>query len=335
MSRQALKYGENPQQQAWIASDDGSQDLLAIGKFTDPHGQPAFTGARDMSWSSIRDLDAGIEAITRIAAAFDVNVGSVPTIAVLVTHSCPFSAAVGSSDQVINKAIQSNFRAAFGSFLVTNVALSEPVAYKVRQWMGPDRPFEGIAAPSVDPDVIPYFVRKKGKTHLLANPALASLHRDNVQLEPVSRTVRGATLSQEPNPFVPKFPEDWDDQLKRDMCLAWGICAASASNCITIANEGLLVANASGQPERAAASDLAIIQARAAKRSNMLKGAAVVSDSYFSFADALDQLARRKVKAIFATSGSLHDEEVKAHVAQFDVMFHTVPDADGRIFFGH
>lgn len=334
MSRQPLKYGENPQQQAWVAIED-SQDPLAIAKFTDPAGHPALGAVSDMSWSSIKDLDAGLEAITRIAAAFDVNLGQVPKIAVLVTHGCPFAAAVGNSDQVINRTIQSNFRAAFGSFLVTNVALSEPVAYKVRQWMGAERPFEGIASPAIDPEVAPYFVRKKGKCHLLANEALGSLNRDSVQIDAIRHTVRGAVLAQEPNPFVPSFPRDWGDQLKRDMCLAWGVNAASASNCITIANDGLLIANASGHPERAAASGIAIMQARAAKLTKMLEGAAVVSDSYFSFADALDQLARRKVKAIFATSGSLHDEEVMAHAAQFDIIFHTVPDTDGRIFFGH
>lgn len=334
MERQALKYGENPQQQAWVAVEE-SQDPLAITKFTDPLGHPALDAASEMSWSSIKDLDAGLEAITRVAAAFDLNLGQVPKIAILVTHRCPFAASTGNSDQVIKRAIQSNFRAAFGSFLITNVELTEPVAYKVRQWMGPERPFEGIAAPAIDPEAIAYFARKKGKCHLLTNPALASLSRDSVQIDAIRHSVRGALLAQEPNPFVPKFPQEWDDQLQRDMCLAWGINAASASNCITIANDGLLIANASGLPERAAASGFAIMQARAAKLSKMLKDAAVVSDSYFTFADALDQLARRKVKAIFATSGSLHDEEVMAHKAQFDVILHTVPDSDGRIFFGH
>lgn len=335
MDRLALRYGENPQQNAWVAADPGSNDPLGIDRFTDPAGLPVLGAVQDLSWSSIKDLDAGLEAITRVAAAFDVNLGAVPKIAVLVTHGCPFAAAVGNSDQVINRAIQSSFAAAFGSFLITNVELSEPVAYKVRQWMGQERPFEGIASPAIDGEATGYFARKKGKCHLLANPSLASLGRDSVQRDAISHSVRGAILWQEPNPFVPLFPSDWDDRLRRDMCLAWGICAASPSNCITIANDGLLVANASGQPERAAAAQLAVLQARAAKRTKMLEGAAVVSDSYFSFADGLDHLARRKVKAIFATSGSLHDAEIRAHAAKFDVIFHTVPDTDGRIFFGH
>jgi len=335
MNRQTLRYGENPQQQAWIKHDAESSDPLGLAAFTDPAGNSVLSGARDVSWSNIKELDAGLEAITRVAAAFEVNLGEVPKIAILVTHCSPFAAAVGKSDQVINRAIQSNFAATFGTFLITNVELSEPVAYKVRQWMGPERPFEGIAAPAIDREAVSYFARKKGKCHLWANSSLASLGVDSLQREAISHTVRGAVLWQEPNPFVPVFPADWDDQLRRDMCLAWGVCAASPSNCITIANDGLLVANASGQPERAAAAQLAVLQARNGRRTKLLEGAAVVSDSYFSFADGLDHLARRKVKAIFATSGSLHDAEIRAHAAKFDIIFHTVPDTEGRIFFGH
>jgi phosphoribosylaminoimidazolecarboxamide formyltransferase/IMP cyclohydrolase len=119
------------------------------------------------------------------------------------------------------------------------------------------------------------------------------------------------------------------------MCLAWGVCAAASSNAITIAKDGILIANAAGQQERAAACELAIQQARQTRRLAALKGAAVVSDSYFAFADGFDALARRKVAAVFATSGSVNDKEVAEHARQFDVIFHTVPDVKGRIFAGH
>ncbi len=335
MTTRALNYGENPQQPGAVSETPGSTDTLGIPRFFTPDGVPALEGAASMSWATLKALDTGLEAVTRIAACLERNVGSVPKIAVLVTHGTPFAACIGGSDQVINRAIQSNFRAAFGSFLVTNVELSEPVAYKVRQWMGPDRPFLGLAAPRIDEAAAPYFIRKRGKCHLLMNPALASLGIASLAREDITHTVRGATLTQMPNPFLPEFPADWDIGLKCDMSLAWGVCAASASSCITIANDGMLVANAAGHIERAAAADTAILQAKVAGRSEMLHGAAVCSDSFFSFADAIDHLARRKVKAIFATHGSVHDDEVRAHAREFDVIFHTVPDREGRIFYGH
>jgi AICAR transformylase/IMP cyclohydrolase PurH len=329
-----LKYGENPQQQATVTFDEGSNDALALANFKTPAGASIASSLDQMSWVNLKDLSRGLDALTRVAAAYETNTGAVPQIAILIEHTNPCGASAGKSDQVIGLAIESNYRASFGSFLVTNVALTEPVAFKIRQWMA-GRPFSGIAAPHADPVAVTYFKRKKGTCHIVTNPALADLGVRSLATAPISHTVRGATLTQTPNLFVPKFPKAWDAGLIADMCLAWGICAASDSICISVVKNQILIANALGQQERAAACELAVLQAKKARRTAWLNGAAVVSDSFFTFADGLDYLARRKVKAIFATSGSIHDKEVAAHAAQFDVIFHKVPDEKARIFSGH
>ena len=205
----------------------------------------------------------------------------------------------------------------------------------MRDAMAHLRPFSGIAAPEIDKPSSVFFKRKKGKCSMLVNPALAHAGSRNLDSGAASRTIRGGTLTQEANTFVPRFPKTWDANLIADMCLAWGVCAASNSNTITIAKGGVLLANAVGQQERAAACELAVQQVRQTRRLAQLKGAAVVSDSFFAFADGFDILARRKVGAVFATSGSVHDKEVAEHARQFDVIFHTVPDSKGRIFAGH
>lgn len=334
--KHALKYGENPQQTATITIDAQCTDPLALGRFK-PVGVQGEQSSPwgHAGWVNLKDLSRGLDAITRIAAAYEVNTGTVPQIAILIGHGNPFGAACGSSDQVIANAINSDWRAAFGSFLITTLPITEAVAFKMRQWMGPDRPFSGIAAPSIEEAAVPYFVRRKGMCVLLENPALGKLGRSSIEQSPISHSVRGAVVTQSPNVFVPTFPADWDTALKKDMSLAWGVCAASASNCITIAKDEMLVANAVGQQERAAAGALAIQQARELHREHMLKDAAAVSDSFFTFADAFDYLARKKVRAIFATHGSLHDQELREHAKQFDVILHTVPDSEGRIFAGH
>lgn len=331
----ALNYGENPQQRGFVTVDAGSQDPLAVTRFETPEGAPALSDATSMSWSTLKEFDTSLEVITRVAAAYEANVGTVPKLAMLTTHGCPFSAVAGGSDSVIKVAIENEFRSTFGSFLVTNVDITEKVAYRIRQWLGQDRPFLGIAAPLIEPAAAPYFIRRRGKCHLLANPAMRTLGRHSLRQEVISHAIRGATVSQEPNPFVPVFPEAWDDKLKADMSLAWGVCAASPSSCITVVKDGMLIANASGHVQRVTASENAVLHAKHTQRTEMLEGAAVCSDSFFSFADAFDHLARRKVKAVFATSGSVHDEEVREHAKQFDVLFHTVPDREGRIFYGH
>ncbi len=336
MATIALNYGENPQQQGFVAADAGSQDPLAITRFTTPEGAPALSDAASMSWSTLKEFDNSLEAITRTAAAFDANcTGGVPKIAVLTSRGTPFSAVAGSNESVIKRAIENEFRSAFGAFLVTNVEVTEQVAYKIRQWMGENRPFLGIAAPLIEPNAAPYFERKGRKCHLLANPELGRLGRQTLRQEIIAHAIRGATVSQQPNPYVPNFPQDWDDSLKCDMSLAWGICAASPSSCIAVVKDRALISNAAGHVQLVTASENAVLHARLTKRTELLEGAAVCSDSFFSFADAVDHLARRKVKAIFAPSGSVNDDEVRAHAEKFDVLFHTVPASEGRIFYGH
>lgn len=332
---QNLKYGENPQQQATIDIDGSGADPLGVGNFTGPEGRAISDIVSQMGWVNLKDLDRGIDAISRIAATCEKNLGSVPKIAVLVEHGNPASAAIGDSDRVIYNAIHAYYRASFGAFLITNVPMTEPIGFRVRQWMPAARPFAGIAAPVFDEQAARYFVRKKGVCHTLANPALGDLGLKSLKQGDITHTIRGASITQTANTAVPEFPQEWDESLKRDMSLAWGVCASSASNCITIAKDGVLVANAVGQAERAGACELAVILAKRANRGGDIPGAAVASDSFFAFADGLDFLARRKVRAIFATHGSINDEEVAEHMRQFDVIFHTAPDSEMRGFAGH
>jgi phosphoribosylaminoimidazolecarboxamide formyltransferase/IMP cyclohydrolase len=334
--KHALKYGENPHQQASITLDENPADPLALGRFTLPDGRPVSAQLGEMSWIMLKDFTAGIDAITRIAAAYDLNTGRVPKIAVLVNHGSACGAAAGDTDQVINQAIHGNYRAALGSFLVINFPMTEPTAYKARQWMVETRPFAGVAAPSVDDLGAKYFQRKKRVCHVLANPALAKLDRTTLDTQPMTHTIRGAAITQTPNHYLPAFPKEWDKSLVFDMCLAWGVAATGASNCITLAKDGVLIGNAVGQGDRMAACELAVHQAITANRQHMLDGASAVSESFFAFADGLDYLARRKVRAIFATHGSMHDQQIREHAATFDgLIFHTVPDREARTFAGH
>ncbi len=315
--------------------DEKSDDPLAIHKFTPASGVQLDSQVESMGWICLTDLNRGIDTLIRVAAAYELNVGSVPKICILVQHGNACGAASGPTEQVLNQAINCNYRASFGSFLVTNVPLTEEVAYRLRQWMPAHRPFSGVVAPVIDELGPAYFERKNGRCHVLVNPALAEVGIKSLEPYQHVRSIRGATLTQNTNAFIPRFPKDWDQSLIEDMCLAWGVCASSDSNCITIAKNRKLITNAVGQPCRTGACDLAALQARQGGGTASFKGAAVVSDSFFAFADGIDMLARKKVRAIFATSGSIHDDAVREHAESFDIIMHTVPDSEGRTFAGH
>lgn len=331
----ALKHGENPHQTGSVRLDRTSDDPLALIHFTTPDGTPVNEVVSAMNWVTLTDLSRGVEILTRVAATYELNTGRVPMIAILLQHGNCCGAAAGLTDDVLHHAIDSNYRASFGAFLVTNFPITKDVALRLRQWMPAQRPFSGIAAPAIDPKTAGFFERKTGTCHLFCNPALQRTGVAMMAPALQQRGLRGALLSQGPNAFLPRFPETWEAALIDDMCLAWGVCASSNSNCITIAKDGKIVANAAGQPCRTGACELALLQAGQAGHSAALRGAAVASDSFFAFADGIDMLARRKVRAIFATSGSIYDREIAEHAKQFDVIFHTVPDGEGRAFSGH
>ncbi len=333
----ALKHGENPHQQGSIIIDEDSDDPLALHQFRTATGEPLATYSESMGWIYLTDLSHGIDVLTRVAAAFEKNIGTVPQICILVQHGNTCGAAFGQTADVLHQAIECNYRASFNSFLVTNVPLTKDVAFRLRQWMPAQRPFSGIAAPVFDEAGAAFFARKKGTCHIVANPALRDLGVRSLQPERHTRGIRGATLHQTTNVFVPEFPDDWHQSLKEDMCLGWGICAASNSNCITAVKDGKLVTNAVGQPCRTSACEVAVLQADqpGRERESLLKGASIVSDSFFAFADGLDLLARKQVRAVFATSGSINDGQIAEHMKQFDVLIHTVPDSEGRVLAGH
>ena len=335
--KSSLKHGENPHQEGFVVIDEESGDPLAIQHFKTASGKPLSVHAESVGWIYLTNLFRGVDALTRVAAAFERNTEAVPRSCILVQHGNTCGAACGSAENVLHQAIDTNYRASFDSLLVTNVPLTTELAYRLRQWMPADRPFSGIVAPMIEETGAGFFARKKGTCQLLSNPALGEVGVGTLRPFQQVRSIRGATLTQAANTFVPRFPRDWSQNLIEDMCLAWGVCAASDSNCIAAAKDGKLVTNAVGQPCTMGACELAVLQADQPGRGrpSLLKGAAVVSDSFFAFADGIDMLARKKVRAIFATRGSQNDSAIMEHAKRFDVVVHTVPDEEGRIFAGH
>lgn len=333
--KRTLKYGHNPHQNAFVRVDMDTTDPLALAKFKTPTGHRISSKLSGMSWTTLNDLNRGIDVLNRIAAAFEVNVGEVPKIAILLQQGNPSGAAIGKTDQVIEAAIACNYRASYGSFLVTNVEMTNPVALHVRQWMPARRPFAGIAAPVIEEKATGFFARQTKACHFFVNPALAEVGVALLDGGIEQRSVRGAVMCQNANQYIPKFPKAWDKGLVRDMCLAWGVAAGSNSTAIAIAKNGRLLAIAAGEQERAAACEEAVAQVRRNRKGATLKGAAVASDGYFTFADGVDVLGRKNVKAIFATHGSVNDKDVAKHAKSFDeLIFHTVPDHIGRVFAG-
>jgi phosphoribosylaminoimidazolecarboxamide formyltransferase/IMP cyclohydrolase len=79
------------------------------------------------------------------------------------------------------------------------------------------------------------------------------------------------------------------------------------SNAIVLAREGATVGVGAGQMSRVDASWLA-----ARKAGDRAKGAAMASDAFFPFPDAVEVAADAGVTAVIHPGGSIRDEEVLA-----------------------
>jgi phosphoribosylaminoimidazolecarboxamide formyltransferase/IMP cyclohydrolase len=207
--------------------------------------------------------------------------------------------------------------------------------------------------------------RKGDKCRFLVNPALGNLSKDSIDNHRRFRYVRGGFLSQpnynfildfnHPSPALPLKGREGavipppaggrlgggavegigktSDQQKSDLLLAWAVGSTSNSNTVTIVKDGMLLGNGVGQQDRVGCCQLAI--KRATDAGHQTKGAVAYSDSFFPFVDGVETLSQAGISAIFATSGSVRDGEVKDFCKEKNIALYLVPDSEARGFFGH
>ena len=224
----------------------------------------------------------------------------------------------------------------------------------------PRRLLDGIIAPEFTPAAIEMLKRKGDKCRFLVNPALASLSKNSIDTHRRFRYVRGGLLVQPNYAFVLNLQSEnvgaglarptsddgrlkpaptveiigkTSDKQKSDLLLAWAIGSTSNSNTVTIVKDGMLLGNGVGQQDRVGCCQLAI--KRATDAVHNIKGAVAYSDSFFPFVDGPQTLVDAGISAIFATSGSVKDPDVKKFCADKGVALYLVPDSEGRGFFGH
>jgi phosphoribosylaminoimidazolecarboxamide formyltransferase/IMP cyclohydrolase len=329
------KYGENaPQAPARLFSV--GNDPLAPSKLK-------LLAGTEPSYNNLAEIDRQLQTITHIAAGFDKNFGKTPFIALGTKHGNPCGAAAGDdSIKVIRKMVMGDPRAIFGGLVMLNFPVDEKVAEELLTYgmKSGRRLLDGISAPSFTKEAIKMMGRKGDKCRFLANPALKRLGKNSLDKAVRFRYVRGGFLQQPNYIFVLDFSSKDVNcsgkptlAQKRDMVLAWAICATSNSNTITLAKNGQLIGNGVGQQDRVSCCELAIKRARDAGHD--VTGAVAASDSFFPFPDGPETLAKAGVKTIWATSGSVRDADTEALCRKKKVTLCWAPDAKARGFFGH
>ena len=333
------KYGENAWQTPAALFSHGSDDLLALDKFK-------VIAGTDPSYNNLCDIHRLVQTITHIAAAFDLNRGKIPNIAVGVKHGNACGAAVGSDkNEVIKNMVNGDKRAIFGGLVMTNFEIDQETAQTLISHdmpKGEQRILDGIIAPSFVDGVNSFLERKAGKCRLMENKALGSeLGQKSLDSTSAFRYVRGGFLAQ-PNftfvldlndPDLEKITQATERQ-ENNILLAWAIGSTSNSNTVTLIRDGYLIGNGIGQQDRVGCCKLAV-HLRAKDAGHDTNGAVAYSDSFFPFVDGPEVLAEAGIKVILASKGSIRDQEVIDFCKNKGIILYLIPDKKARGFFGH
>jgi phosphoribosylaminoimidazolecarboxamide formyltransferase/IMP cyclohydrolase len=349
------KYGENPQQDeaGFYADNRESVDPLGLDQFKHVQGM-------ERSYINMTDIDRLLQTTTHIAAGFERNFNSVPSMAVGVKHGNACGAAVGQTlKEAVEKMLEGDTRAIFGGVVMVNGTIDKIVAETLLRYAvdgDASRLLDGVIGADVTEEALTLLSRKK--LRVVVNPALAELGEASLDRTRRIRPVRGGMLEQPNYTFVQDLSAEhmqlhgeFTQQQKQDMILAWAVGSTSNSNTITLVKNGKLIGNGVGQQDRVGAGQLAI--ARTTTQMPLmqqqdgklvmtthldalkLSGSAAYSDSFFPFPDGPTLLAEAGVRVILTSSGSIADETVIKALTDKGVSVAMVPDKIGRGFYAH
>jgi phosphoribosylaminoimidazolecarboxamide formyltransferase/IMP cyclohydrolase len=292
--RKALRYGENPHQQAfWQLIPE------SIGRTWQVHQ------GKELSYTNLLDLDAAV----RIALEFPEPVG------VVVKHTNPCGVATGASaaDAYV-RAREADPLSAFGGIVAVNRVLDAETAAALTSTF-----IEAVIAPAIG----------EGAKEILAKRAnLRVVTADFAALaEPMpfgdfeGRTFLGGMLHQqrdrvveahrpwpdgdEPRVVTRRAPTETEWTALR---FAWRVCAHVKSNAVIFTSGDRTLAIGAGQMSRVDAVKVGMLKAG----EGALRPSVAASDAFFPFRDGLDAVAAAGATAVVQPGGSVRDAEVIA-----------------------
>lgn len=277
----ALRYGENPHQQAACYRVSGQEVLF-------DQTTQASTG---LSYNNLMDAHSAW-----------ICVNDLPQPAcVVVKHLNPCGAGLGATlAKAAEQAWSADPLSAYGGI----VALNAPCDAATAAWLCP-RFIEVLVAPDFTTEARDILQRDKPRLRLL---------KAHQPPEPRQwRSAWGLMIGQESDnqplePWTIVCGSLDDKALHADLLLAAAIAKHARSNAVVLAKEGRTIGVGCGQTSRVDAVSIALF--KAIDRSHDPTGAVAVSDGFFPFRDGLDRLAQAGIRAVLAPNGSKRDPEV-------------------------
>ncbi|WP_408955348.1 bifunctional phosphoribosylaminoimidazolecarboxamide formyltransferase/IMP cyclohydrolase [Natroniella sp. ANB-PHB2] len=287
-----LRYGENPHQQAAFYQE---QNL----------NEPSVTTAKQLhgkalSFNNINDTNGALELVKEFTEQ--------PAVAV-IKHANPCGMAVADDlAEAYQKAHAGDPISAFGSIVALNQEVTGEVAQEIA---GEDKFVEVVIAPSFSEKALDVLKERWDNVRLLETGQL-SINRKQPGYD--LKKVTGGLLVQDRD--IVELNEDelevvteiepTAEQIK-DLVFSWKVVKHVNSNAIVMAKDEMIVGVGAGQMSRI---DAMVIAAQ--KSDGRQEGGVVASDAFFPFPDAIEQAAKKGIKAIIQPGGSIRDEEVIA-----------------------
>ena len=283
---QALRYGENPHQQAALYGNFGRY-------FQQLHG-------KELSYNNILDLTAAAALISEFSE-------DRPTLAIL-KHTNPCGLGQGTNlREAWEKAFATDKQAPYGGIISVNQALDGSCAEAIAEIFS-----EVIVAPDFTPEALAVLQKKKNLrlVKLLTNLNQAaswdirSVGADSFLWQ--ERDLKRITAGE--LKFVTKR-QPTQSELDA-MLFGWRVVKHLKSNAIVYVGPDRTLGVGAGQMSRVDSSKIAVWKAREAGLS--LTGSVICSDAYFPFADGLIAAAEAGATAAIQPGGSVRDAEVIA-----------------------
>ncbi|MEK7261319.1 MAG: bifunctional phosphoribosylaminoimidazolecarboxamide formyltransferase/IMP cyclohydrolase [Pseudomonadota bacterium] len=303
----ALRYGENPHQQAAFYVESAIATSLSRGPRLGPIGEHNSVEAsvatarvlqgKELSYNNIADADAALECVK----SFD------ETACVIVKHANPCGVAV--ADTVLDAykhAYVTDPTSAFGGIIAFNQPLDAATAKAIleRQFV------EVIIAPEVTADAKPILATKPN-VRVLATGAWGKTRPAGLDFKRVTGGLlvqdvdRGRVTEKDLKVVTNRKP---NSQELRDLLFAWKVVKYVKSNAIVYCKDGRTIGIGAGQMSRVYSARIASIKATDAGIE--VRGSVMASDAFFPFRDGLDQAAEVGVTAVIQPGGSMRDQEV-------------------------
>lgn len=278
-SSKALRYGENPHQNARF-----------YGKLDDLFEQ---LNGKELSYNNLVDVDAAVALISEFENQ---------TAFAILKHTNACGVATGES---VKEAYQKSFAAdtlsAFGGVLITNQKVDLAAAEEMYSLF-----FEVLIAPAFDEDALELLKGKKNrillkqKANVEGNKQIKTLLNGFIEQDKDLQTE-----TKEDFKVVTKVAPSEDE--KEALVFAAKICKHTKSNTIVLSNKDQLYASGVGQTSRVDALKQAIEKAKSFGFD--LKGAVMASDAFFPFPDCVEIASTEGIAAVVQPGGSIKDQE--------------------------